>query len=65
MQVMQGKTAVEVDELHAGDVGAIARLKETTTGDTLGDKTRDDPLPAGAHSRAVYHVRSRTKNARG
>ena len=27
-------------ELHAGDIGAIAKLKETTTGDTLGDKNR-------------------------
>jgi elongation factor G len=38
VQVMQGKTAVAVNDLHAGDVGAIAKLKETTTGETLGDK---------------------------
>jgi len=25
-------------ELHAGDIGAIAKLKDATTGDTLGDK---------------------------
>jgi elongation factor G len=37
-QVMQGKTASEVSELHAGDLGAVAKLKETTTGETLGDK---------------------------
>ncbi len=35
---MQGKTAVPVNELHAGDIGAVAKLKETLTGDTLGDK---------------------------
>src|ERR1700729_2485878 len=35
---MQGKTAVPVPELHAGDIGAVAKLKETLTGDTLGDK---------------------------
>src|SRR5271156_4532994 len=39
LQVMQGKTAVAVNDLHAGDLGAIAKLKETTTGDTLGDKS--------------------------
>ena len=39
VQVMQGKTAVAVNDLHAGDVGAIAKLKETTTGETLGDKS--------------------------
>jgi elongation factor G len=38
VQVMQGKTAAAVAELHAGDIGAIAKLKETLTGDTLGDK---------------------------
>ncbi|HEY4709951.1 MAG TPA: elongation factor G [Candidatus Acidoferrales bacterium] len=39
LQVMQGKTAVAVNDLFAGDLGAIAKLKETTTGDTLGDKS--------------------------
>jgi elongation factor G len=39
VQVMQGKTAVAVPELHAGDVGAVAKLKDTLTGDTLGDKS--------------------------
>ena len=38
-QVMQGKAGAMVPELHAGDIGAIAKLKETLTGDTLGDKT--------------------------
>jgi len=38
VQVMQGKTATAVPELHSGDIGAIAKLKETLTGDTLGDK---------------------------
>jgi elongation factor G len=39
VQVMQGKTGVEAPEMHAGDIGAVAKLKETLTGDTLGDKT--------------------------
>jgi elongation factor G len=38
IQVMQGKTAVAVPDLHAGDIGAVAKLKDTLTGDTLGDK---------------------------
>jgi elongation factor G len=37
-QVVQGKQLTEVGELHAGDIGAIAKLKEVFTGDTLGDK---------------------------
>jgi elongation factor G len=39
IQIMQGKTASAVAELHAGDLGAIAKLRETFTGDTLGDKS--------------------------
>jgi elongation factor G len=35
---MQGHTAVATTELHAGDIGAVAKLRETFTGDTLGDK---------------------------
>ena len=38
VQVMEGKEAAEVPELHAGDIGAIAKLKDTTTGNTLGDR---------------------------
>ena len=39
ISIMQGKTAVPVTELHAGDIGAVAKLKDTLTGDTLGDKS--------------------------
>ena len=38
LSVMQGRRAVEVSELHAGDLGAVARLRETLTGDTLGQR---------------------------
>src|SRR6202453_1556764 len=36
---MQGKTATAVTELHAGDVGTVAKLKDTTTGETMGEKS--------------------------
>ena len=35
---MQGKTLVTVPKLHAGDIGAVAKLKDTVTGDTLTEK---------------------------
>lgn len=38
LTVMQGRTAVPVQELHAGDIGAVAKLRESLTGDTLGEK---------------------------
>src|SRR5256886_2757986 len=37
ISIMQGKTAVSVPELHARDIGAVAKLRETLTGDTFGD----------------------------
>ena len=33
-----GKTITPVNELHAGDIGAVAKLKDTLTSDTLCDK---------------------------
>ena len=41
LSIMQGRNAVAVAELHAGDIGAVAKLRETLTGDTLGDKTHE------------------------
>ncbi|MGH9598649.1 MAG: elongation factor G, partial [Terracidiphilus sp.] len=38
LSVMQGRKAVDVAELHAGDLGAVAKLRDTLTGDTLGVK---------------------------
>jgi elongation factor G len=43
---MQGKTLVPVTKLHAGDIGAAPKLKETITGDTLSDKTHQISYPA-------------------
>jgi elongation factor G len=37
LSIMQGKQMVPVAELHAGDLGAVAKLRDTHTGDTLGD----------------------------
>ena len=45
ISVMQGKIAVPVNELHAGDIGAVAKLKDTLTGDTLGDKSAPIQYP--------------------
>jgi elongation factor G len=41
LSVMQGRKAVEVPELHAGDIGGVAKLRDTLTGDTLGQKGAD------------------------
>ena len=41
-----GKTIVPVSELHAGDIGAVAKLRETLTGDTLTDKASPVAFPS-------------------
>jgi elongation factor G len=42
LQLLQGKTPTAVPEIKAGDLGSVAKLKDTLTGDTLGDKA--DPI---------------------
>ena len=41
LYIMQGRKPVEVQELHAGDLGAAVKMRVTLTGDTLGEKGRD------------------------
>ncbi len=58
LSVMQGRKAVEVTELHAGDLGAVAKLRDTFTGDTLGQKGAEMqidlfPLPEPAMTYAI------------
>jgi elongation factor G len=42
---LMGKTIEPVTELHAGDIGAVAKLKDTLTGDTLADKNSPISYP--------------------
>jgi elongation factor G len=42
---VQGKEHAQVTELGEGDIGAVAKLKETQTGDVLVDAERDVELP--------------------
>jgi elongation factor G len=43
--VLQGKTPANVPELRAGDLGAVAKLKDTRTNDTLADKAAGITFP--------------------
>lgn len=48
LSILQGRKLVEVPELHAGDLGGVAKLRVTQTGDTLGAKGHDvliEPVP--------------------
>src|SRR5712672_409849 len=63
VQIMQGKTPAAITELHAGDLGAIAKLKDTLTGDTLGDKSAPIhyPLPHLPEPSITFAVEPKTR----
>ncbi len=54
--VMQGKDQFTVDVMHAGDIGAVAKLNHTTTGETLGDKSTPVSLAKVEFPKPVYAV---------
>ncbi len=58
-----GKTIPPVTELHAGDIGGVAKLKDTLTGDTLDDKASLIAYPGGASARAVHRLRHLRQDA--
>ncbi|MEW6553091.1 MAG: elongation factor G [Actinomycetota bacterium] len=43
--IVRGKNQIVVREIPAGDIGGVAKLTETTTGDTLCEKDRPIVLP--------------------
>ena len=46
LQLLQGKSMTPIGEVHAGDFFAVAKLKETTTGDTICDPAHPLVFPA-------------------
>jgi elongation factor G len=61
--VLQGKTHTQVPELRAGDIGAVAKLKETQTGDTLADKHTPFSFPRLTFAEPVlaYAIEPKTR----
>ncbi len=53
---MVGKEQIPIDHLHAGDIGTVAKLAETQTGDTLADKGHQLRLPVPEYPNALYSV---------
>ncbi|MBI2833280.1 MAG: elongation factor G [Acidobacteria bacterium] len=43
--LLQGKTQAPVPEIKAGDLGAVSKLKDTQTGDTLADRNTGVAIP--------------------
>ncbi len=51
--LLQGKTQTNVPEVKAGDLAAVAKLKDTLTNDTLGDKSDPVKYPAVTYPEPV------------
>lgn len=45
LQVLQGKQQEHVPQFNAGDIGAVAKLKDTHTGDTIATKDHQIVIP--------------------
>jgi elongation factor G len=61
LYVVQGKNRTETDQIHAGDIGALVKLKVTKVCDTLADKhsgniIRATPLPRPSINAAIAPV---------
>ena len=56
VQVPFGKEMLPVSVIHSGDIGAVAKLSVTTTGDTLTTKDQNITLPVPSYPNALYRV---------
>ena len=62
LYILRGKEQIEVKELYAGDIGAIGKLSDTQTGDTLSTKANPiiyDPIKVSV---PYTYVRYEAKN---
>ena len=56
LYVMRGKEQTPVERLHSGDIGAVAKLTHTLTGDTLCDKGHPVSLPGPVFPSSLFAV---------
>lgn len=56
LMILRGKEQVPVSRLHAGDIGVVAKLNHTKTGDTFGDRDRDFEIVKPTFPAPLYTV---------
>lgn len=56
ISLMRGKEQISVKTIHAGDIGVVAKLGETSTSHTLCDKGHPLTLPVPVYPNALYRV---------
>ena len=59
--LLNGRDRMAVGSLHAGDVGAVVKLKDTHTGDTLCAQNRPVRLPTVQYPKPTIHAALQTK----
>ncbi len=62
LYVLRGKDQIEVKELYAGDIGAIGKLSDTKTGDTLSTKANPINFDRAEMPVPYTYQRYETKN---
>jgi elongation factor G len=56
LNVPKGKETIPAKVFHSGDIGVVPKLSETSTGNTLCDKTHPLSLPMPVYPHALYQV---------
>jgi elongation factor G len=56
LQILRGKEQIPTKNLHAGDIGVVAKLSETQTGDTLSVKASALTVGSPTYPSALYSV---------
>jgi elongation factor G len=56
LHIQRGKEQIGVKVIHAGDIGTISKLSQTSTGDTLCDRGHPVALPIPEYPHALYSV---------
>ena len=62
LYVLRGNKPIEVSELQAGDIGALAKLTSVKTGDTLSTKATPVMYPKTEISKPYTYMRYKAKN---
>ncbi len=62
LYVLRGNKPIEVPELQAGDIGALAKLTSVKTGDTLSTKATPVMYPKTEISKPYTYMRYKAKN---
>ena len=61
LSIMRGKETMPVKVIHSGDIGIVAKLSITSTGDTLSDKAHPLTLPVPKYPHALFRVAIKPK----